>query len=143
MRGIIPVIREHIIMSRDEQVSTDSYTKISSFTSVHISNDSPRCSLVITAVDWQYSDMRLPLAYLLYQPLRNRRISTVIHTHTIEDNAVAEVVVIPMLIYLIACMGCRNRSNGKVANRKGYIIAGRDESPRFNGYVLKQGEMRR
>src|SRR2546421_11069302 len=105
MRRIIPVIREHIIMSRDDQVCTNSYAKISSFTTSHISNDTPRCSLIITAVYWQYRNMRLKLAYPLYQHLCNRRISTMIHTHAIESNAVSEVIVIPMVIRLVFRMG--------------------------------------
>ncbi len=92
-------------MSRDDQVCTNSYTKISSFTTSHISNNTPRCSLVITPVYWQYRNMRLKLAYPFHQPFGNRRISTMIHTHTIESNAVAEVIVIPMVIRLIFRMG--------------------------------------
>src|SRR5947209_16382462 len=111
MRMIIPVIQEHIIMSRDDQVCTNSYAKISSFTTSHISNDTPRCSLIITAVYWQYRNMRLKLTYPLYEFVSNRCVPAVIDAHTIDADIVAEIVVIPVLINLIVGMCCRNRDN--------------------------------
>src|SRR5437016_9791620 len=94
MRRIIPVIREHIIMSRDDQVCTNSYAKISSFTTSHISNDTPRCSLIITAVYWQYRNMRLKLTYPLYEFVSNRCVPAVIRSeeHTSELQSLTNIV---------------------------------------------------